>query len=56
MRKSKKSKLGAEDRNMLDSARQILVSEVAQVKGIDEKEAGNLLDQVIEQEEKIANL
>jgi CarD family transcriptional regulator len=56
MRKSKRSKLGTEDRNMLDSARQILVNEVAHVKGIDEQEAGHLLDEVIEREEKIANL
>ncbi|HHV65322.1 MAG TPA: CarD family transcriptional regulator [Peptococcaceae bacterium] len=56
VRKSKKNKLCIEDRNMLDSARQILISEVAQVKGIDEEEAGNLLDEVIEREEKIAGL
>jgi len=51
MRKSKKIKLGTEDRNMLDSARQILLSELIQVKGLDDEEAGVLLDQVIQKEE-----
>lgn len=55
MRKSKRAKLGAEDRSMLDSARQILISEVVQVKGIDQQQAGDLLDKVIEQEENISN-
>lgn len=56
MRKSKRHKLGAEDRNMLDNARQILVSELVQVKGVDHQEAVDLLDEVIEREEKILNL
>lgn len=56
MRKSKKTKLGAEDRNMLDSARQILTSEVAQVKGIDQQEALDMLDEVIDREETLSNL
>lgn len=56
MRKSKRHKLGAEDKNMLDNARQILVSELVQVKAIDFQEAADLLDEVIEREDKILNL
>ncbi len=51
IRKSKKIKLGTEDKNMLDNARQILVSELIQVKGIDAEEAEIILDKVIQGEE-----
>lgn len=56
MRKSKRSKLGTEDKNMLDNARQILVSELAQVKGIDHEEAFGILDEVLEKEEIVSSL
>lgn len=48
-RKSKrnKNKLGMDDANMLNSARQILASEVVQVKGITQEQAVNLLNNVI---------
>lgn len=56
MRKSRRSKLGVEDRNMLDNARKILISELVEVKGIDQQEAVELLDEVIESEKSVSNL
>lgn len=52
-RKSKKLKLGAEDKNMLDNARQIFTSEMAQVKGINSEQAVHLLDEVIHSIDRI---
>jgi len=46
-RKGKKTKLGNEDRTMLEKAREVFISEIAQVKGIDLDQANDLLDQVI---------
>lgn len=48
-RKSKrnKNKLGLDDANMLNTARQILASEVVQVKGITQEQAVTLLNKVI---------
>ena len=48
-RKSKrnKNKLGLDDANMLNTARQILASEVVQVKGITQEQAVTLLNNVI---------
>jgi CarD family transcriptional regulator len=51
MRKSRRSKLGIEDRNMLENARQIFLSELKQVKGLSTEEAEALLDEVLESEE-----
>ncbi len=48
MRISHKKKLGITDKNMLDNARQILLSEVMLVKGIELEQASDLLDQVLE--------
>lgn len=47
-RKGLKCKLGAEDTNMLNSARQIFISELMQVKGFAHDQAVNLLDEVLE--------
>lgn len=47
VRISNRKKLGITDKNMLDTARQILISEVELVKGISEDEAASLLDGVI---------
>lgn len=47
IRISNKKKLGITDKNMLDNARQILISEVVLVKGIPLEQASDLLDQVI---------
>ncbi|MEA4903164.1 CarD family transcriptional regulator [Desulfitobacterium sp.] len=49
-RKSKrnKNKLGMDDANMLNTARQIFASEVVQVKGITQEQAVNLLNKVID--------
>lgn len=56
MRKSKRAKLGVEDRNMLDNARKILISELVEVKGIEQQEAVELLDEVIESEQSVSSL
>lgn len=47
MRKSKRHKLGTEDNNMLNNARQILTSEIMQVKGIELEKAVEMLNEVI---------
>ena len=47
-RKSQRNKLGAEDINMLNSAREIFVSELMQVKGVPRDQAVHLLDNVLE--------
>lgn len=54
-RKSKrnKNKLGMDDANMLNTARQIFASEVVQVKGITQEQAVSLLNRVIDM--KISN-
>jgi len=49
-RKGHRNKLGVEDTNMLNNARQIFVSEVMQVKGFEHEEAVHLLDEVLESE------
>ena len=46
-RLSKKRSLGTEDRNMLNTAQQIFISELLLVKGFDQEEAADLLNQVI---------
>lgn len=47
VRKSKRHKLGTEDNNMLNNARQIMTSELMQVKGIELEEAVGILNEVI---------
>lgn len=47
MRLDKKKKLGTGEKNMLDNARQILISELVLVKGIAQEQAVHLLNQVI---------
>lgn len=47
MRISSKKRLGMTDKNMLDAARQILISEVVLVKGIPQEQASELLDRFI---------
>jgi CarD family transcriptional regulator len=47
MRKGLKVKLGTEDVKMLSNARQIFVSELIQVKGIDQEQAVELLDDIL---------
>jgi CarD family transcriptional regulator len=47
VRKSKHHKLGTEDTNMLNNARQILTSEIMQSKGIELEQAIQLLNRVI---------
>jgi len=47
MRKSLRNKLGAEDIKMYSNARQIFVSEIIQVKDIEQDEAFDLLDKVL---------
>lgn len=42
---SKNKKLGMQDKNMLDNARQMLISELVLVKGIAKEQAANLLNQ-----------
>lgn len=44
---SKTRTLSASDKTVLDNARQILISELMLVKGIDEEQAADLLEQVI---------
>lgn len=46
-RKSKRNKLGIDDANMLDNARQIFVSELMEVKCIGQEQAIHLLDEVL---------
>lgn len=46
-RKSKRNKLGIDDANMLDNARQIFVSELMEVKCIGQEQAVHLLDEVL---------
>ena len=48
LRIKNKRKLGMADKNMLDNARQILISEVVLVKGIPHEQATDLLDQICE--------
>lgn len=47
MRKGLRNKLGVEDIKMLNSARQIFVSELIQVKGINQEQAIDLLDEIL---------
>jgi CarD family transcriptional regulator len=47
VRISNRKKLGVTEKNMLDNARQILISEVVLVKGIPQEQATDLLDRVI---------
>lgn len=47
VRFNSKKKLGTTKKNMLDNARQILISEVVLVKGIPQEQAAELLDRVI---------
>jgi len=47
IRKNLRSKLGAEDTTMLNSARRMFISEVMQVKGIAQEQADHLLDEVL---------
>ena len=49
-RKGRRNKLGAEDSRILTCAREIFVSELMQVKGIDHGQANELLDEVLEDE------
>lgn len=53
MRKSKKGKLGTEDDNMLNNARRIFISEIVQVKGLEEEEAATLLEEIFEEEQAV---
>ena len=46
LRIKNKRKLGMADKNMLDNARQILISEVVLVKDIPHEQATHLLDQI----------
>ncbi|HZW83834.1 MAG TPA: CarD family transcriptional regulator [Candidatus Deferrimicrobium sp.] len=54
-RKGQRSKLGAEDTNMLNNARQIFVSELMEVKGLAQEQADHLLNEVLELE-SISNM
>lgn len=47
MRKSKRHKLGTEDNTMLNNARQIMTSEIMQVKGIELEKAVEILNEVV---------
>lgn len=47
LRIKNKRKLGMADKNMLDNARQILISEVVLVKGIPHEQATHLLDKML---------
>ena len=47
IRKNQRNKLGAEDTNMLNSARRMFISELMQVKGIAQEQADNLLDKIL---------
>jgi CarD family transcriptional regulator len=47
VRSNNKKKLGITEKNMMEEALQILISEVVLVKGITKQEASDLLDQVI---------
>ncbi len=46
-RKGQRNKLGADDTNMLNNARQIFVSELMEVKGLAQEQAVHLLDEVV---------
>ncbi len=46
-RKSQRIKLGADDTNMLNNARQVFISELMEIKGIPQEQADNLLDEVL---------
>ena len=46
-RKGKRAKLGADDINMLNNARQIFVSELMEVKGLSQEQAVHLLDEAL---------
>lgn len=46
-RKSKRNKLGIDEANMLENARQIFVSELMEVKGIEQEQAIHLLNEVL---------
>ncbi|MDA8441758.1 MAG: CarD family transcriptional regulator [Peptococcaceae bacterium] len=46
-RKGQRNKLGADDTNMLNNARQIFVSEVMEVKGLAQEQAVHLLDEAL---------
>lgn len=47
MRKGQEKKLGALDTKMLNIARQVFVSELMEVKGLDQNEAVHLLDEAL---------
>lgn len=47
MRKSKRHKLGTEDNTMLNNARQIMTSEIMQVKGVELDKAVEILNEVV---------
>ncbi len=55
MRKSKRHKLGTEDNTMLNNARQILTSEIMQVKGIELEMAVDMLNQVVFDSEQLTS-
>ncbi len=46
-RKGKRNKLGTDDINMLNNARQIFVSELMEVKGLSQEQAVHLLDEAL---------
>lgn len=46
-RKGQRAKLGADDTNMLNNARQVFISELMEIKGIPEEQAVDLLDEVL---------
>ena len=46
-RKGKRTKLGTDDINMLNNARQIFVSELMEVKGVSQEQAVHLLDEAL---------
>ncbi|KUO64499.1 MAG: CarD family transcriptional regulator [Gracilibacter sp. BRH_c7a] len=46
-RKGQRSKLGADDANMLNNARQVFISELMEIKGIAQEQADHLLDEVL---------
>ena len=50
VRINQKKKLGMLEKNMLENARQILISEVELVKGISQEQASNLLNEVLKVE------
>lgn len=46
-RKSQKNKLGSDDTKMLNNARQVFVSELMEVKGLEHDDAVHLLDEIL---------